>query len=106
MAKTPRGLDRGPETNDKLNFGMTWTHGLTEEEKRHFIEALRIQMSGPVFEKLRKMIEDQVESINRKQGIEQDYTSPSWAYHQAHMIGSRQALLTVLKMITPTGLER
>jgi hypothetical protein len=75
------------------NMDSRWVAGLTTEEARE-TRRKEVQSFERVFSELRAILEKEMRSSN-----EVDFTSPSWAYKQAHTIGHNQALTTVLNLI-------
>lgn len=96
-----RGLVRGPEANTNLRFISVWTNGMDGEVKDKFDESLRIAVAGPVFERLRELIKERVDQINRRQHGEQLFETANWPYLQAHMLGRKSELQAILELISP-----
>lgn len=79
---------------------VKWTsHLKTNEDKYDFGKIVKSQLNGIVFERLRQIVLEKIESYDKPIKQEQDYDSASWAYKQAHRNGATSALNEILNMI-------
>lgn len=75
-----------------------WTSHLQEqEEKEKFQRAVR--GSKPVLERLKDILNDQENELNRAETDPRNYEVPNWDYRQAHNNGYRQCLYILKKLI-------
>ena len=75
-----------------------WTsHILDEEEKVKFEKTVRA--SAPVLERLKQIVEEDLEGLDSSEINSKIYDLPNWDYRQAHRNGNRQAYLTLIKLL-------
>lgn len=72
-------------------------HCQSEQEKKDFEVTLR--NNGFVLDKLIRILEDKLISIDRDEASRLSYDSPSWAFLQAHQNGRREGLTEVLNLL-------
>ena len=79
-----------------------WTQHLsTEEEKENFRREVRSAKS--VLDRLNKMVEEDLEALERSEMNPKAYEQASWPYHQAHKNGIKQY---AVQMKTLTNLDQ
>ena len=86
-------------TSKTDKVALRWTQHLkTEEQKERFLQALRNDTL--VLGRLKDILEEDLESFNRKEVRSDSYDSPSWAFQQAHYNGVRQQLLALQDLLS------
>lgn len=76
-----------------------WTKNLkTEEEKKKF--ELYVRGSGPLLDRLKELVNEGEESLDKAEVDPTSYDSPNWAYKQADRNGYRRCLQTFRKLLT------
>lgn len=75
-----------------------WTNGLNAEKK----EEMRREYvaSAHLRSRLRKLLEDKIESRYKKSILESSYENPNWALLQADAAGYQRALTEVISLIS------
>lgn len=77
---------------------IRWTEHLkTEEEKERFQNS--IYSAKIVLERLKDIIEEDEQTLDRSETDERVYETPNWDYRQAHKNGMRKYLNTIKKLI-------
>ena len=76
---------------------LAWTSGLSEDEKKEFEKAVRNDTY--VLSKLRKVIDEEIENLDRQEISSSSYDNPSWAFKQAHGNGVRAGLIKVRRLL-------
>jgi hypothetical protein len=75
-----------------------WTQHLsTEEEKESFRK--EIYSAKRVLERLKAIIEDDENGLDRSEMHPETYAKPNWDYHQAHKNGIRQYMYQLKTLI-------
>ena len=78
---------------------VAWTKNCTSvEEKEQKLQSL--QRVKWVFEDLKGLLAESAASIEAGEVSPKSYTSPNWAYRQAHANGYKQAIRDFTKLIT------
>ena len=72
-----------------------FSHLKSEKERQSFKEY--IESSSIVLDRLRELVYNTIKELEIKTN---DYSSPSWAYLQAHQNGRREALEEIIKLVT------
>jgi len=54
----------------------------------------------PALKKLADLLRDDIETSQRKQRDEVNFSKPAWSEYQAHLLGEQKALYKVLAIIT------
>lgn len=76
----------------------TWTDHITEvKEKEEFKKD--IISSKRVLDRLKAVMEEDLETINHKEVNAKSYEIPNWDYKQAHVNGNKAYLYKYLKLI-------
>lgn len=73
-------------------------HCESDAEKIEFEKTLR--NNGFVLDKLIRILENRLQSIDRDEMSRNSYDSPSWAFLQAHQNGRREGLTEVLSLLS------
>lgn len=77
---------------------VAWTKHLKDpEEKSRFENS--ILSSKHVLDRLKDMLYEQEEELNRAETDPRNYTVPNWDYRQAHNNGYRQCLSVLKKFV-------
>lgn len=75
-----------------------WTaHLKTEEEKENFRN--KVLSSKEVLDRLKDMIDEDVNQLDRSEMDQRVYSIPSWDYLQSHKNGNRQAYAATRQMV-------
>ena len=75
-----------------------WTsHLKTDEEKEAFKK--EIYSAKRVLERLRDIIVDDHDGLDRSEIHPETYSQPNWAYHQAHKNGIRQYMYQIKTLV-------
>jgi len=77
--------------------GRWLSHLKTEEERRKFKEY--INGSVPLFDRLRSILEKELEEEKRRQRKVENYEKASWAFFQADSIGAQRALHKAIDLL-------
>lgn len=74
-----------------------WTKHLKEDEKKDFQAA--VLNDRLVLGRLADIIEEKLQTIQRKELTASEYDTPSWAYRQAHLNGIKAGLTTIRDLL-------
>lgn len=73
-----------------------WIKNLQDKKDQDEFKA-SIQNAGSVLDRVAQLIEERINSLGAP---EKNYTSPSWAYLQAHVNGRKEELEYFKKLVT------
>lgn len=77
---------------------IDWTkHLSTPEEKEAFSRT--VSRAKHVLDRLKKLIENDLEAISKSELSIKAYDNPNWAYRQAHANGYKKALNNLLTLV-------
>ena len=74
-----------------------WTAGLSDQEKKDLRAS--IQAALPAFERLSKLLEDKLQSVETERLGRDKYDKSSWPYFQADCNGYQRAIKELIKLI-------
>lgn len=74
-----------------------WTAHLPEEEKESFKRDIRASRS--VLERLKQIIEEDEEALDKSELDQRSYSIPNWSHLQAHRNGNRQVYAVIKKLL-------
>lgn len=77
-----------------------WTNHLSDEKAKLEFEQMLLR-SKPVLERLRTLVQNKEEELNRSENSLSQYDNTNWAYRQAHQNGFRSCQDRILKLINP-----
>lgn len=80
-----------------MGINTAWYEGLDEKEKKE-TESL-IKASSLLLRRLDQVLDNQQKNLDRVENNLDVYSSPSWAYKQAHLNGTRQAYQTMKALL-------
>lgn len=72
-----------------------WTQGMTPETKEEFLKVLSLEKDSVVYNRLLEIIKIKKASLEAVERGTETYSTPNWAYLQAHNNGARQTLLLI-----------
>lgn len=76
---------------------ITWTKGLVEPQKS---EVKALYQANAVFRERQKVIiQEKIDSIRKRNVIENAYDSPNWALKQADAVGYERALQEIINIL-------
>ncbi len=78
-------------------LSLEWTRHLPENERQAFAEY--VKSCRPVLSRLYDLISEKHNSLEKRTSTLESYTSPSWAYQQAHFNGMDEFARRVLELL-------
>lgn len=75
---------------------LIWTNGLDADQKEKFLQALF--GSNIVVERLKEILVEQYESIERSETSDEHFRTPEWATRQAYFLGKKKQLKILLDL--------
>lgn len=75
-----------------------WSSHLTGDRQTNFVDHLK--GSTTVLERLRQLIDEELESLLSSEETEEDFLSPAWAEKQAFRNGKRSGLKRIRKLLS------
>lgn len=75
-----------------------WFKGILPEKKAEYEAILRA--STTLIDRLKEMLTDRIKEVHQAQLSMDDYSTPSWAFKQAHRNGREQELRAILTLIS------
>lgn len=84
------------------NISILWTKGLERGKTTNlFTDGLKHSLvHDKFFDKLRTIIKQELDLLDRTEQSNADYSDPSWAYRQAHRNGQVASLTKILTLIS------
>lgn len=80
-------------------INMKWLkHVKSDAEKEQFTKT--VLASLPALNRLRELLEDELEQLSKQETSLSDYTDASWGYKQAHRNGERAFAKKVLELLS------
>ena len=80
------------------SISIEWIRHLkTKQEQEEFEKSLR--HTTEVLSRLRTIVEEKIQSVDREEISSSSYENPAWAYKQAHANGERAGLTKVLQLL-------
>jgi aspartyl aminopeptidase len=104
-SKTKESLSSSQQRVSAL-WGSKQARNKSEQDR--FNQFLAQTLNGPVVERLKEILERELELLSSQETSLTSYDKAAWAYRQAHLNGKREALKMVIDLITiketkPTG---
>lgn len=88
--------------NRRKNLSLQWTsHLKTAKEKEDFEATLRHSLS--VLTRLKTILGEKRELLEGQEGSDEQYSSPSWTFLQAHRNGRKQELKELTELLSFIG---
>lgn len=78
---------------------LDWTKGMSDLEKQEFIEVLG--KSVWLTRRLRELLTERLELLDRKENNEKAYENQSWAFYQADINGAKREVRYLLSLLDP-----
>lgn len=77
---------------------LGWTKHLSDPADKERFE-LQVVSSKPVLDRVKKIIEEQVEDTDTSELSIKQFETPNWPYLQAYKNGFKSALMTIHRLI-------
>lgn len=85
----------------RSRFSTKWTkHLRTDAEKEQLEKTIRA--SRTALDRIKQIIEEEVESLNNQEASLTDYTDASWSHKQAHRNGQRAMAKSMIDLLSFT----
>lgn len=85
----------------RSRFSTKWTKHIRNQKEREQLEAT-IRASRTALDRLKQIIEEEVELLNNQEASPNDFTDAAWAFKQAHRNGQRAFAKSVLDLLSFT----
>lgn len=82
-------------------FNTKWTKHLKAEAEKEQLEKT-IRASRTALDRLKQIIEEEVETLNNQEASLVDYTDASWSHKQAHRNGQRALAKSIIDLLSFT----
>ena len=77
---------------------IKWTQHIKDPDEKSKFEAL-VRNAKPVLERLRDIVNEDYEVLNKMEISKKVYEIPNWDYKQAHINGYKEHTTNILKLI-------
>ena len=81
-----------------MRLPTKWTNGITKKEDKDDLRK-RIESSKDVLDRLKVMLEIELESSVKEASSEENFSMPSWSEYQASKLGEQRALRAVIDLL-------
>jgi hypothetical protein len=83
----------------QVKLPLDWTKGMSDLEKEEFVAVLG--KSVWLARRIRELLKERLEFLERKENSEKAYDNPSWAFYQADIIGAKREVKYLLSLFDP-----